>query len=799
MIRWLNKRARCTCLFAVLLAALAGCNGDDAKTPQQQGTFETTPQDESVPDQANIPEVPAAPASQEGQATFVADQAGIPQEPVIGTVTPVPGTEPSPPVTTGGEAIPLTRESEPVPPGPVAIVPPVADRQIVLPRPEPVVPPIVVPEKITRFTEIAPDTIGGATYISSPALEYDLGNLIAASAGETYAVRDDDRLFITPIRGWLRFPEKVSSQKIQRWGRFPIIVFLHGNHSTSVKNYQGYDYLAEELASHGYVVLSIDANVNNDVGDRQSQSRGQLILGTLDRLRQIDEQGQVNLDGTPGALDALKDKLDFSRVGIMGHSRGGQGVSNAIKFNLTRAGVNPEELEAALKNNPKEFERNYPDLANAVTPATTAEPAVNDKAAAAARQATINADKLKAAITKYNLYFAAGRETAEPYDFKGAFMLAPTDYSSNLGINNVPLAVLLPSCDGDVHNLAGARIYDHNRFGPITDTAPRYQILVHGANHNFYNTIWTDDDSSRDVSYCAPGRVDTIRLSEKEQQRNGAFIINSFMRYHVGGEQKFAAYWNATAQLPKAACPLTDEHCNRRVILTLQKNPARSKLIQRFQAGDSLDRNALDGSIKLAGFDEHARCTMAFDGTNPDSAIEPGTCSPARLNGFQYRTRYLNSMRSISDHLELAWSKPTPSIALDLIEISTKSYDSLTFRIAVVQPIGQEVQVTLTDNTGRMETLAASEYSDALYNVVPPKSAGSPAKDDVKDALFVDKMQPLMNMVAIPLNAFEGVDLTRLKELKLTFPKASGKVAITDIELQNLGRAKPAATVAVRQ
>ncbi|UXN65600.1 hypothetical protein N8E89_08310 [Phyllobacterium sp. A18/5-2] len=60
-------------------------------------------------------------------------------------------------------------------------------------------------------------------------------------------------------------------------------------------------------------------------------------------------------------------------------------------------------------------------------------------------------------------------------------------------------------------------------------------------------------------------------------------------------------------------------------------------------------------------------------------------------------------------------------------------------------------------------------------------------------------MKTLLNMVAIPLRAFEGVDMTKLKELKLTFPKESGKVAITDIELQNLGREKPAETVVAKQ
>src|SRR4051812_21392203 len=62
-------------------------------------------------------------------------------------------------------------------------------------------------------------------------------------------------------------------------GPFPVIVFLHGRHATCFKggsqllqwpcttngsqpipSYQGYDYVSEVLASHGYVVVSVSAN-----------------------------------------------------------------------------------------------------------------------------------------------------------------------------------------------------------------------------------------------------------------------------------------------------------------------------------------------------------------------------------------------------------------------------------------------------------------------------------------------------------------------------------------------------------
>ncbi|NTS31532.1 hypothetical protein HQ945_09740 [Phyllobacterium sp. BT25] len=680
--------------------------------------------------------------------------------PVVGTVTPVPGTEPHDPQLGGGETVPLT--------GPT-------DTQIVMPAAE---------EKVVRFTEIAPDTIGGATFKPSPALEYDLGNLVASTAGlesedtdYNPATSSDDRVFITPIKGSIRYPTPLNSTATA--GRFPLIMLLHGNYSNADPSYKGYDYIAQDLAAHGYVVASIDANWINFGsaidGDGSSQSRAQLILGTLDRLRQIDASGQIGADNQPGPLDVLKNKFDFGRIGLMGHSRDGQGVSYAIKFNQTRLGLTEADLRTALIADPRLFVWEYRGLLEAVIPATEAIPATPRSPAVAAEPARIDDDKFAAAVKEYNIFYAAGRETVKPYDFKAAFMLAPTDFDGNLGINNVPLAVLLPGCDGDMSNLQGAVAYDHNRFGPISDMAPRYQIMVKGANHDYYNTIWLEDDfGAAPTKYCGAARQDGIRLSQDDQRRSGNFLISSFMRYHVGGEQKFAAYWNAAARLPNAACPSTDGPCDEWVALSVQKGADKRKLIQRFERSDSMERNELGGSYSLSGFDDAAFCTMGLGSTGVSD------CKPGRLEHFDYGDGIRpQGFLSIADHLELAWSKSHASIATDLKGLSAKSYDTLTFRIAVVRPTGQEVNVTLTDKSGKAATVAASAFTDALYNVPRKMENGLPMTDDPRDAPFADrKMASLLNMVAIPLKAFGGIDMTGLKELKLSFPKESGKVAV---------------------
>ncbi|PHV10077.1 hypothetical protein CSQ89_18200 [Chitinimonas sp. BJB300] len=365
--------------------------------------------------------------------------------PVQGTALPVPGTETSVQISDQRSEIQSTGTALPIQANTMA----------------------------ARFTGVAPATTGNTSFTSSPAIEYQLGNLVAQAG-------TNNRILITPVRGWVRYP-LASTRLTKAATRFPVIVFLHGQHDWSKQSYQGYDYLAKDLAAQGYVVISIDANAINrsihrgNSGDTSSRSRAQLVLGTLDRLREIDKRGG------PGMLDQLKGKLDFTRIGIMGHSRGGQGIANALKYNLTRVGVEKNDLKTALLANPDIFQVSYPKLSNAVTKAESS-------------LAIINEEKFDSAVNEYNIYYAASAESTPPYHFKAAFLLAPTDFSNNLGLVNVPLATLLPSCDGDVINLDGSLTYDRNRFSFASDTSPRYQILVRGANHNFYNTIWTRDD-----------------------------------------------------------------------------------------------------------------------------------------------------------------------------------------------------------------------------------------------------------------------------------------------------------------
>jgi predicted dienelactone hydrolase len=111
--------------------------------------------------------------------------------------------------------------------------------------------------------------------------EYDYGDLAFTPTGFPGAVE---------LRASVHRPTDLGA------GPFPLIVFLHDRHSpcfpvalqwpcvggrVPIHSYQGYAYIAEILASHGYIVVSISANgitaFDNEVSDLGAQARAQLV------------------------------------------------------------------------------------------------------------------------------------------------------------------------------------------------------------------------------------------------------------------------------------------------------------------------------------------------------------------------------------------------------------------------------------------------------------------------------------------------------------------------------------------
>ena len=103
-------------------------------------------------------------------------------------------------------------------------------------------------------------------------------------------------------------------------------------------SHRGYDYLAQHLASHGFVVVSIGANGIN-AGSSQGADdfpvRAALMNKHLAMWQQLVASGAGPLagrfvdtgTGAPSDVD-FTGRVDLTNVGTLGHSRGGRGAMN---------------------------------------------------------------------------------------------------------------------------------------------------------------------------------------------------------------------------------------------------------------------------------------------------------------------------------------------------------------------------------------------------------------------------------------------------------------------------------------
>jgi predicted dienelactone hydrolase len=393
--------------------------------------------------------------------------------------------------------------------------------------------------------------------------------------------------------------------------------------------------------------------------------------------------------------------------------------------------------------------------------------------------------------------------TEPPHRVRAVFSLAPINARQLSRVTHVPFATLLPTCDGDVYNMPGAQIFDDSRNTASDESAPKYQVVVRGANHNFYNDHWSEDDDAEKFAplYCQSGKIDTLRLSPDDQRRNGAFLMASFLRYFVGDEFQFAPYWKGQAPIPSAGCPAGESSCDERVVLTVHQPAAQRKLLQDFRNVDASAKNESGLSTTYERFKTTVQCRFLAIIAQPNdrkaSCTDPVSQLPAEAlfeegelyNPSSYDRKTL-LLWSITDQAQLQWDTAGPVVAIDTGDLSAQGLDTLSVRVAVLAPIGQEVEIALTDTQGRKAALKGSDFSDALYGIARKPDGAIPLVDAPGDAIYADTgtTRPLLNMVAVPLKAFaiHGVDLAHIRQVTLRFPKAAGSVAVTDVQLQRM-------------
>lgn len=333
------------------------------------------------------------------------------------------------------------------------------------------------------------------------------------------------------------YPEILTDRMTEIWGRLfypqnmvdagfskaPLIIMLHGNHSTCgrgvnprydascqytnsgscpsgyvvVPNHEGYNYLAENLASWGYLVVSINANRGITCGASArgdwglNLARGKLILKHLSLLYQWSTVG-----GAPKTLrlgpQGLVGKIDFATVGLFGHSRGGEGVRAAYNLYLDTGSPWPALI---------------PGLA-----------------------------------------------------IKAIFEIGAVDGQTSrvLDANGTVWNQLIPLCDGDVSDFEGRYPFERmllNTSEPVNAQKSLYEVW--GANHNYFNTEWQTSDSYS----CSRGKpiFDSEASSSEAQQKVALASVPAFFRSRLGTnvDAVYNQNFNPLDSLPETVTAIT--------------------------------------------------------------------------------------------------------------------------------------------------------------------------------------------------------------------------------------------------
>ncbi len=552
--------------------------------------------------------------------------------------------------------------------------------------------------------QTTPDPGLPGTYAVS-YMSYDLGDLAFSDAS-----------FPNPmeVRGSVHYPTSLSS------GPFPVLVFLHGRHETtyqtsnpsntalewppspgyqSITSFQGYDYLGQQMASHGYIVISISANAinadDNSLADKGMPARAALMHHHLDLWNTWNTVG-----GTPFGATFIG-ALDLQNVGTMGHSRGGEGV-----------------------------------VAHAIL----------------------------------------NRTLGSPYGIKAVLPLAPVDFGRRI-LNDMPLMNIAPYCDGDVSDLQGVHFYDDIRYNVPTDEAAKHSVLVMGANHNFYNTVWTpgsyiagtsddwDDSYGNSDIHCGTLGTQSKRLTPAEQQAMLVTYASAFFRIYIGGETVFSPILTADDIVP----PLSSTLDTGAVFMSYHA-PASQRLdINRELTEASEVNNDLSGAVTGFSLTKFDICSDDASEYNCSVSIsinkEPHSGTSSILGMPQLGTR---------------WNAPGDYYQ-NIIPVANQNftiYENLQFRASVDYSEATSGQyqyytIQLVDALGAISGLQVQDYTQAMY--FPPGT----------EFLVLPKV--CYNSIKIPLTDFTGIDLTQVQKVIFLYNKTLlGSIFITDLALSGL-------------
>lgn len=534
--------------------------------------------------------------------------------------------------------------------------------------------------------------------------------------------------FNVELGGEVRYPKGLAKQ------RFPLVLMLHGNHAickstargeycpseasrssgdvsnactdggTTVKNHFGYLYLLESLAARGYVAVSIDANALTcrNSSNAYIAQRAQLVHEHLKQWKTFAETGAPAPLGT-----ALAGLVDLSKVGLMGHSRGGDAVTMV-----------PELL-------------------------------AGDPIAGVSVQSVL--------------------------------AVAPTDFGNGKP-SAAAFSVLLPLCDGDVWDDRGMSAYDRIRHDP-TRTKPASQILFAGANHNFFNDTWAEDDNdempTRSCDKAAMIEGGSASKSKAAQRGMLSLLMSDWYGATLGAE-KMAPFLRGEGGAPA----YVTAWAGTKLDLRASYSGGKHRLVDDFSTAGAPETGTAGGTNAFAAFDASLACA----GSACDSTL--GVCDGNGCNGQKGRCTSVGCNlpyqffheAELLQALAVSWQAKGARATFDLGGVDASAFGALSFRIAAAdsplnaEGVAQSFTVKVTDASGKAVTipLATLQTIPRLYPVRKPGDTQANVRPP----------KELLQTVRVSKSALSAIGISKLSKLELVMDgAATGAAFVTDVEL----------------
>lgn len=344
------------------------------------------------------------------------------------------------------------------------------------------------------------------------------------------------------------------------------------------------------------------------------------------------------------------------------------------------------------------------------------------------------------------------------YSILAVNAIAPTD--QNAGMDYVPTEpayyLLLAARDGDVSNMQGARTYDRAYPDGVAGRPAKTMAYVYNANHNYFNTIWTDTAALGMPNPWAGSTDDYFggvpALTAADQRQVALNTISAFFRWKLLNQAPYREV--LTGRIEPAGMQ------NQLVFWTFQDG--ERKAADNFeQAGMVATMNTLMGANAAPGFGTFEERRLNHDGSSY-------TGSPLTDTGFYHDTI----------GLKLVWAAPqTYTIDIPSGSGDVSMYTHLTFRVAkkaTASGTGPDINfnVQLED---RMGHTGLWPFRTDQYDRIPH------AYEDSASFPVVN----ILTGVRIPLRAFtlnnSMVNLMDVARITIT-TEGSGEIAIDDIE-----------------